>query len=62
MRLRLLVAGVEGRRGLIVRAGQDGAPPLGARVMLAPREGPVGWRSVSATPAGGELALWQPKR
>jgi predicted enzyme related to lactoylglutathione lyase len=35
---------------------------LGAQVLLAPREGPVGWRSVVATPAGGELAFWQPKR
>jgi len=23
------------------------------------REGPAGWRSVIATPAGGEIALWQ---
>jgi uncharacterized protein len=35
---------------------------LGAAVAVAPREGPVGWRSVVSTPAGGELALWQPKR
>ena len=35
---------------------------LGAKVLLDPREGPAGWRSVIATPAGGELALWQPKR
>jgi predicted enzyme related to lactoylglutathione lyase len=34
---------------------------LGAGVLLAPREGPVGWRSVVAEPGGGELALWQPK-
>ena len=27
-----------------------------------PREGPVGWRSVVATPAGGDVAFWQPKR
>lgn len=38
------------------------AQALGARVMLAPRDGPAGWRSVVRTPAGGELALWQPKR
>jgi uncharacterized protein len=38
------------------------AQRLGARVMLAPREGPTGWRSVVATPAGGEIALWQGKR
>jgi predicted enzyme related to lactoylglutathione lyase len=38
------------------------AQGLGARVLLEPREGPTGWRSVVATPAGGELALWQAKR
>jgi predicted enzyme related to lactoylglutathione lyase len=40
----------------------DRARLLGARVLLEPREGPAGWRSVVATPAGGEIALWQPKR
>jgi hypothetical protein len=35
---------------------------LGGSVVLDPREGPVGWRSVVATPAGGEIALWQPKQ
>jgi uncharacterized protein len=34
---------------------------LGARVLLAPREGPAGWRAVLSTPAGGEIALWQPR-
>jgi predicted enzyme related to lactoylglutathione lyase len=34
---------------------------LGAEVLLEPREGPAGWRSVVAAPAGGEIALWQPK-
>src|SRR6185295_17536518 len=34
---------------------------LGARVLLEPREGPAGWRSVVVTPAGGELAFWQAK-
>src|SRR5919206_3640910 len=38
------------------------ARELGARVLLDPREGPVGWRSVVAAPAGGEIAFWQPKR
>jgi predicted enzyme related to lactoylglutathione lyase len=37
------------------------AERLGASVLLEPREGPAGWRSVVATPAGGELAMWQPK-
>jgi predicted enzyme related to lactoylglutathione lyase len=39
----------------------DHAGRLGARVLLAPREGPAGWRSVVATPEGGEIAFWQPK-
>ena len=34
---------------------------LGASVELEPREGPLGWRSVLSTAAGGEVALWQPK-
>ncbi len=34
----------------------------GAAVLLEPREGPAGWRSVVTTAAGGELAFWQPKR
>jgi predicted enzyme related to lactoylglutathione lyase len=38
------------------------ARALGAAVLLDPREGPHGWRSVVSTPEGGELALWQPKR
>ena len=37
------------------------AQRLGATVLLAPREGPAGWRSVLAAPSGGEIALWQPK-
>jgi len=35
---------------------------LGASVLLEPREGPAGWRSVVAAAAGAEVALWQPKR
>jgi uncharacterized protein len=38
------------------------ADRLGASVLLEPREGPTGWRSVVATPEGGEIAFWQPKR
>jgi predicted enzyme related to lactoylglutathione lyase len=38
------------------------AQGLGATIMLSPREGPVGWRSVVSTPTAGEIALWQPKR
>ncbi len=40
----------------------DHARVLGARVVIEPREGPAGWRSVIATPAAGEVALWQRKR
>ena len=43
-------------------AATDRAQALGAAVSLQPREGPGGWRSVIATPSGGEVALWQPKR
>jgi predicted enzyme related to lactoylglutathione lyase len=38
------------------------ARQLGAVVLLEPREGPAGWRSVVSTPTGGEIAFWQPKR
>ncbi len=34
---------------------------LGAEVTLEPREGPAGWQSILAVPAGAEIALWQPK-
>jgi len=40
----------------------DRARLLGASLLLEPREGPAGWRSVVATPAAGAIALWQPKR
>jgi predicted enzyme related to lactoylglutathione lyase len=45
-----------------IRAATDRARELGASVLLGPNEGPAGWRSVLATPAGGEIALWQRKR
>jgi predicted enzyme related to lactoylglutathione lyase len=45
-----------------IRAATDHARVLGASVKLAPREGPAGWRSVIATPAGAEIAFWQQKR
>jgi predicted enzyme related to lactoylglutathione lyase len=44
-----------------VQRATEHACQLGASVLLAPREGPVGWRSVVTTPASGDLALWQPK-
>jgi predicted enzyme related to lactoylglutathione lyase len=37
------------------------AQGLGGEVLLAPREGPEGWRSVVSTPDGGEVAFWQAK-
>jgi predicted enzyme related to lactoylglutathione lyase len=44
-----------------VRAVTEAARELGAAVLLEPREGPVGRRSVITTPAGGDLAIWEPK-
>jgi predicted enzyme related to lactoylglutathione lyase len=38
------------------------ATELGATMLLEPREGPAGWRSVVSTPAGGEIAFWQQKK
>src|SRR5919202_4993963 len=43
-----------------VDAVTERARRLGAAVRLEPREGPAGWRSVVAAPAGGEVALSQP--
>jgi|SRR4051794_5072435 predicted enzyme related to lactoylglutathione lyase len=45
-----------------ITAATDRARILGASVLLEPREGPAGWRSVVATQAGGEIAFWQQKR
>jgi predicted enzyme related to lactoylglutathione lyase len=45
-----------------VETATERARDLGASVLLSPREGPAGWRSVVWTPAGGEIALWQQKR
>jgi predicted enzyme related to lactoylglutathione lyase len=44
-----------------IDAATDRARKLGASILLGPREGPAGWRSVVATPEGGEIALWQLK-
>jgi len=44
-----------------VRRATETARALGAAVMLDPREGPAGWRSVVSVPDGGEVALWQAK-
>ena len=37
------------------------AQQLGASVLLEPREGPVGWRSIVAAHHGAKIAVWQPK-
>jgi predicted enzyme related to lactoylglutathione lyase len=44
-----------------VAEATERAGRLGASLLLPPREGPAGWRSVLAAPAGGTFALWQPK-
>jgi predicted enzyme related to lactoylglutathione lyase len=46
--------------GRVARATER-AGRLGATVLLEPREGPAGWRSVISTPTSGTMALWQPK-
>ncbi len=45
-----------------IEESTEHARQLGASVLLAPREGPSGWRSVVSAPQCGELAIWQPKR
>jgi predicted enzyme related to lactoylglutathione lyase len=45
-----------------LQASTQDARQLGASVLLAPRQGPAGWRSVISAPQCGELAFWQPKR
>jgi predicted enzyme related to lactoylglutathione lyase len=37
------------------------ARQLGAAVLLEPREGRAGWRSVVSSPDAGHIAFWQPK-
>jgi predicted enzyme related to lactoylglutathione lyase len=44
-----------------IAAATDRARRLGATVLLGPREGPAGWRSMLVAPAGAEVALWQSK-
>ncbi len=45
-----------------VVAATGRAQALGASVLLEPREGPAGSRSVISARAGAEVGLWQPKR
>jgi hypothetical protein len=35
---------------------------FGARALLEPRDGLVGWRCVLSTPDAGVVVYWQPKR
>lgn len=42
-------------------AATELAAGLGASVLLEPREGPTGWRSVVAASASGQVAFWQAK-
>ncbi len=44
-----------------INEATERARSLGASVLLEPREGPAGWRSVVAGPVGAEIAFWQPK-
>jgi predicted enzyme related to lactoylglutathione lyase len=45
-----------------VESATERARELGASVLLAPREGPAGWRSVISSRECGEIALWRQKR
>jgi len=38
------------------------ARQVGARALLEPRDGLVGWRCVLSTPDAGAVVYWQPKR
>jgi uncharacterized protein len=44
-----------------VSRATEHAEGLGGEVLVGPREGPRGWRSVISAPDGGDLAFWQPK-
>ena len=44
-----------------VACSTERAQALGASVLLGPREGRYGWRSVVAAEAVGQIAFWQPK-
>jgi predicted enzyme related to lactoylglutathione lyase len=44
-----------------IREATERARRSGATVLMAPREGPAGWRSVVSVPEGAELAFWQSK-
>jgi predicted enzyme related to lactoylglutathione lyase len=45
-----------------IEESTERARQLGAAVLLEPRKGPSGWRSVVSSPHAGEVALWEPRR
>ena len=45
-----------------IDASTERARQLGAVVLLEPRQGPSGWRSIVSSPVAGEVALWERKR
>jgi predicted enzyme related to lactoylglutathione lyase len=45
-----------------ITTATEHALAMGADLLLAPREGPAGWRSVVSSAVGGQLAFWQQKR
>jgi predicted enzyme related to lactoylglutathione lyase len=46
----------------LVDRSTERARELGAVVLLEPREGPSGWRSIVSSAEAGEVALWEPRR
>ena len=44
-----------------IATATERARRLGGSILLEPREGPGGWRSVVSVPDGAEIALWQSK-
>ena len=44
-----------------IDAVTERARALGACVLLEPRAGAAGWRSVVVAPEGAEVGLWQPR-
>jgi uncharacterized protein len=44
-----------------VPGATERARSLGGSVLLEPREGAAGWRSVVRSPAGAEIAFWKSK-
>jgi predicted enzyme related to lactoylglutathione lyase len=44
-----------------IERATEHARRLGAAVLVEPREGPAGWRSVVSRVDAGEVALWQSK-